>query len=66
MKIINNSLEHFFETEKGNLFWWELNPMPLICWMSTLDIISYNFIFVPSTYSRDGMSQAYPKNPQIY
>ena len=37
LKIINNSLEHSFETEKGNLLWWESNPMPLICQMSTLD-----------------------------
>ena len=34
---INNSLEHSFETEKGNLLQWESNPMPLICQMSALD-----------------------------
>ena len=37
MKIINNSLEHSYETEKGSLLWWELNPMPFICQMSALD-----------------------------
>ena len=38
MKIINNSLEHSYETEKGSLLWWESNPMPLVCQKSTLDI----------------------------
>ena len=37
MKIINNSLEHSYETEKGSLLRWELNPMPLICQTSALD-----------------------------
>ena len=37
MKIINNSFKTLLETEKGKLLWWELNPMPLICWMSALD-----------------------------
>ena len=32
-----NSLEHSYKTEKGKCLWWELNPMPLICQMSTLD-----------------------------
>ena len=37
VKIINNSLEHSYETEKGKLIWWESNPMPLICRTSALD-----------------------------
>ena len=35
--IINNSLEHSYETEKGSLLWWELNLIPLMCQTSTLD-----------------------------
>ena len=37
MKIINNSFEHSYMTEKGECLQWESNLMPLICQMSTLD-----------------------------
>ena len=40
MKIINNSLEHSYETEKGSLLWWESNLKPLICQMSALKLYS--------------------------